>query len=117
MKIRIYSPDKDTEKTICIPTGFLFSKVGMYFGAKMMSAQARKEYEKKLTALWKSSSDDMDDLLSVEEVQEAERLDPPITEAQAKELFTALRDSKYLMRGLPLLSIETAEGMRVRVDL
>ena len=40
-----------------------------------------------------------------------------LTEAQAKELFTALKDARYLMGGLPLASIDTAEGVKVRVDL
>ena len=51
MKIRTYIPDEDSEKTIWIPTGFLFSRVGMYFLAKLASAQARKEYEQKLTEI------------------------------------------------------------------
>lgn len=118
MKIRIYVPDEDTEKRIWIPTGFLFSRVGMYFLAKLTSAQARKEYEQKLNELSRSGWDaDPDDLLTVEDVQRAERLTPPITEAQARELFTALRDSKYLLRGLPLVSIETPEGVRTHIDL
>lgn len=118
MKIRTYIPDEDTEKTIWIPTGFLFSRVGMFFLAKLTSAQARKDYEQKLTEMSRSGWDaDPDDLLTVDDVQQAERLTPPITEAQAKELFTALRDSKYLLRGLPLISIETPEGIRTRIDL
>lgn len=118
MKIRIYNPDEDIEKTIWIPTGFLFSKVGMFFLAKLTSAQARKDYEEKLVSLSRSGWDsDPDDLLTVDDVQQAERLTPPISEAQAKELFTALRDSKYLLRGLPLVSIETPDGVRTRIDL
>lgn len=118
MKIRIYNPDEDIEKTIWIPTGFLFSKVGMFFLAKLTSAQARKDYEEKLVNLSRSGWDsDPDDLLTVDDVQQAERLTPPISEAQAKELFTALRDSKYLLRGLPLVSIETPDGVRTRIDL
>ena len=118
MKIRICKPEKDTEKVYWIPTGFLFSRVGMFFLAKLTSAQARKEYEQKLTELSRAGWDaDPDDLLTMEDVQQAERLTPPITEAQAKELFTALRDSKYLLRGLPLISIETPEGIRTRIDL
>ncbi len=117
MKIRIYKPEVEKEKTIWIPTGFLFSRVGMYFLSKAMSAQARKDYEKKLEEAWKASNDlDVDDLLSIEDVQKAEQLDPPITEEQARELFTALKNSKYLMRGLPLVSIESND-VRVRVDL
>ncbi|MBQ8555354.1 MAG: hypothetical protein IJ438_05700 [Clostridia bacterium] len=117
MKIRIYNPEKDSEKNLWIPTGFLFTKVGMYFAAKMMSSQARKEYDKKIDEMWKSSGDAMDDLISMDDVEAAERLTPPITEEQARELFTALKDAKYLMHGLPLVSIETAEGLRLRVDL
>lgn len=118
MKIRIYNPEKDGEKVIWIPTGFLFSKVGMYFLAKAMTSQARKDYEKKIESAWKTQGDvDMDDLISLEEVQQAEHLDPPITEEQARELFTALKNSKYLMHGLPLLSIDSADGLRVRIDL
>jgi hypothetical protein len=52
----------------------------------------------------------------MEDVQQAERLTPPITEEQARELFTALRDSKYLMGGLPLVSFEK-EDIRLRIDL
>ena len=90
----------------------------MYFLAKLTSAQARKDYEKKLADLSRSGWDaDPDDLLTVDDIQQAERLTPPITEAQAKELFTALRDSKYLLRGLPLVSIETPDGVRTRIDL
>lgn len=118
MKIRIYTPERDADKTIWIPTGFLFSKPGMYILSKLASAQARKEYEQKLVALSREGWDaDPDDLLTVEDVHRAERLTPPITEAQAKELFTALRDSKYLLRGLPLVSVETTDGERVRIDL
>ncbi len=115
MKIRIYTPERDLEKTITIPTGFLFSKVGMYFFAKLMASKSRKEYDKKIADLWKNG--DVDSLLSIDDVQAAERLTPPITEAQARELFTALRDSRYLMGGLPLASIDSADGTRVRVDL
>ena len=115
MKIRIFIPDEDKNMTFTIPTGFLFSRVGMYFAAKMVSSKARKEYDKKAAELWKSG--DLDDMLSIDDVQAAEKLPPPITEEQAKELFTALRDSRYLMGGLPLASIDTAEGVKVRVDL
>ena len=118
MKIRIYKPEKDTEKVYWIPTGFLFSKVGMYFMAKMTTSQARKKYEQQLSEMNRTGWDaDPDDFITVDDVQKAERLTPPITEAQAKELFTALRDSKYLLRGLPLISIETPDGVRTRVDL
>lgn len=118
MKIRIYSQDTDKEKTIWIPTGFLFSKPGMYILSKLTSAQSRKEYEQKLVSLSREGWDaEPDDLLTVEDVHKAERLTPPITEAQAKELFVAFRDSKYLLRGLPLISIETPDGERIRVDL
>lgn len=115
MKIRIYEPEEDKEKIITIPTGFLFSRVGMYVAAKMMSAQARKDYDKKAAALWKSG--DLDDMISLEDIQAAEKLPPPITAEQAKELLTALRDARYLMGGLPLASIDTAEGVKIRVDL
>lgn len=115
MKIRIFNPEEDMEKTITIPTGFLFSRVGMYFAAKMVSSKARKEYDKKAAELWKSG--DLDDMLSIDDVQAAEKLPPPITEEQAKEMFTALRDSRYLMGGLPLASIDTEDGIRIRVDL
>ena len=50
-------------------------------------------------------------------VQAAEKLTPPITAAQAKELLAALKDARYLMGGLPLASIDTADGTKVRVDL
>ena len=56
-------------------------------------------------------------MISIDDVQAAEKLPPPITEAQAKELFTALKDSRYLMGGLPLASIDSPDGMKVRVDL
>lgn len=118
MKIRIYDAQKDSDKTFWIPTGFLFSKVGMYLLAKSASAQARKEYEKKLEAAWRTQDGlDVDDLISLEDVQQAERLDPPITEEQAREMFAALKDSKYLMHGLPLFSLESTKGVRVRIDL
>ena len=118
MKIRIYSPDRDAEKTIWIPTGFLFSKISMFFIAKLTSAQSRKDYEKKLVELGRNGWDsDPDELLSLGDMQQAERLTPPISEEQAKELFTALRDRKYLLRGLPLVSIESPDGERVRIDL
>lgn len=115
MKIRIYNPEKDAEKTITIPTGFLFSRLGMYIAAKMISSSARKEYDKKAAELWKSG--DLDDMISIDDMQAAEKLSPPITEAQAKEMLTALRDSRYLMGGLPLLSVDIADGTRVRIDL
>ena len=115
MKIRIYDPEKDSEKTICIPTGFLFSRVGMYVCARMLTSRSRKEYNKKLDDLWRSG--DLDSMVSLEDVQAAEKLPPPITEEQARELFTALKNSRYLMGGLPLASIESADGLRVRVDL
>lgn len=118
MKIRIYNPQKDSDKTFWIPTGFLFSKVGMHLLAKSASTQARKEYEKKLEAAWRTQGDlNVDDLISLEDVQQAEHLDPPITEEQAQEMFAALKDSKYLMHGLPLVSVESADGFRVRIDL
>lgn len=115
MKIRIYIPDEDKEKVITIPTGFLFSRVGMYFAAKLASSKARKDYDKKVAELWKNG--DLDDMLSIDDVQAAEKLPPPITEEQAKELFTALKNARYLMGGLPLASIDSADGTRVRIDL
>ena len=115
MKIRIYTPEKDTEKVITIPTGFLFSRVGMYILSKMVVSNARKEYDKKVSELWKTG--DIDSMFSIDDVQAAEKLPPPLTEEQARELFTALKDSRYLMGGLPLVSIEEKDGVRLRVDL
>ena len=115
MKIRIYIPDEDKEKVITIPTGFLFSRVGMYIASKMMVSSARREYDQKAAALWKSG--DLDDVISLDDMQAAEKLDPPITAAQAREMLAALKDSRYLMGGLPLVSIDTADGTKVRVDL
>ena len=118
MKIRIYSPDRDAEKTIWIPTGFLFSKISMYIVAKLASRQARKDYEQKLIEMSRSGWDaDPDELLTSDDIQKAERLTPPINEQQVKELLAALRDSKYLLRGLPLLFIDSPDGERVRIDL
>ena len=115
MKIHIYIPDEDKDVKLTIPTGFLFSKVGMYIASRLMASSARKEYEKKAAALWKSG--DLDDMISLEDMQAAEKLPPPLTPEQAKELLTALKDSRYLMGGLPLASIDTADGTRIRVDL
>lgn len=115
MKIRIYIPDEDSEKVITIPTGFLFSKLGMYIASKLMTSKARKEYDKKAAELWKSG--DLDDFITPADEQAAEKLTPPITQEQAREMLTALRDSRYLMGGLPLASIDSADGTRVRVDL
>lgn len=115
MKIRIYEKDGDKEKVITIPTGFLFSRLGMYIAAKMMTAKSRKDYDAKVAQLWKNG--DLEDMITIDDVQAAEKLPPPITEEQARELFTALRDSRYLMGGLPLASIDSADGTRVRVDL
>lgn len=115
MKIRIYNPEEDKQMNITIPTGFLFSRVGMYVASKMMSSKARKDYDKKVADLWRSG--DLDDVITLEDVQAAEKLPPPITAEQAKELLTALRDARYLMGGLPLASIDTPEGVKVRVDL
>lgn len=118
MKIRIYNPHKESDKTICIPTGLLFSKVGLHLLAKSASSQARKEYEKKIEETWCARGDvDVDDLISLEDVQQAERLDPPITQEQAREMFEALKNSKYLMHGLPLFSLESSGGLRIRIDL
>lgn len=114
----MYSAADDAEKTIWLPTGFLFSKAGMYLMSKGISRQSRKEYENKLEQVWKSQNDAaVDDLLPLEDVQAAERLEPPITQEQAMELFTALKNSKYLLHGLPLISIDHADGDRVRIDL
>ena len=115
MKIRIYIPDENKDLKLSIPTGFLFSRLGMYIASRMMASNARKEYEKKAAALWKSG--DLDDMISLDDMQAAERLTPPITAEQARELLTALKDARYLMGGLPLASIDTAEGVKVRVDL
>ena len=115
MKIRVYIPDEDKELKFTIPTGFLFSKVGMYIASKLMASNARKEYDKKVAALWKSG--DLDDMISLDDMQAAEKLTPPITDAQAREMLAALKDSRYLMGGLPLASIDTADGTKVRVDL
>lgn len=115
MKIHIYIPDEDKDVKLTIPTGFLFSKVGMYIASRLMASSARKEYEKKAAALWKSG--DLDDVISIDDVQAAEKLAPPITDAQARELLAALKNSRYLMGGLPLASIDTADGVKVRVDL
>ena len=115
MKIRIYEPQADKDMTITIPTGFLFSKLGMYIASRMMASNARKEYEKKVAALWKNG--DLDDVISEDDVQASERLTPPITAEQAKELLAALKDSRYLMGGLPLASIDMADGAKIRVDL
>ena len=115
MKIRIYTPEKDSEKVITIPTGFLFSRVGMYILSKMAVASSRKEYDKKVAELWKTG--DIDIMVSIDDLQAAEKLTPPITVEEARELFTALKDSRYLMGGLPLISIDTAEGVKIRMDL
>lgn len=115
MTIRIYIPDEDTEKVFTIPTGFLFSRVGMYVASKLVASKARKEYDKKVADLWKTG--DLDSMISIDDVQTAEKLPPPITEEQARELFTALKNSRYLMGGLPLASIDSADGTRIRVDL
>lgn len=115
MKIRIYSPEEAIEKVITIPIGFLFSRLGIYLTSKLISSQARKDYDKKAADLWKAG--DLDDMISLDDVQAAEKLTPPITEEEARELLTALKDSRYLMGGLPLVSIDNADGFRLRVDL
>ena len=115
MKIRIYIPDEDKEKVFTIPTGFLFSRVGMYILSKLIVSGARKEYDKKVAELWKTG--DLDAVVSIDDVRAASKLPPPISEEQALELFTALKDSRSLMGGLPLLSIDSAAGARLRVDL
>lgn len=115
MKIHIYFPDEDKDVKLTIPTGFIFSKLGMYIASRMLASSARKEYEKKAAELWKNG--DLDDMISIDDVQAAEKLPPPITEEQARELFAALKNSRYLMGGLPLASIDTADGTKVRVDL
>lgn len=119
MKIRIYHPDEDKEKVFWLPTGFLFSRVGLYFAAKLCSRQARKDYDKALEALWKSDTDQAlpDDLLTFDEITRAEKLKPPISEDQAREMLQALGESRYMMHGLPLISIEEASGFRMRIDL
>ena len=80
-----------------------------------MASSARKEYDLKVAELWKTG--DIDSILTIEDMQAAEKLPPPLTAEQAKELLTALRDARYLMGGLPLASIDTPEGVKVRVDL
>ncbi len=115
MKIHIYISDEDKDMKLTFPTGFLFSKLGMYIASRMMASSARKEYDKKAAALWKSG--DLDDMISIDDVQAAEKLAPPLTDAQARELLAALKNSRYLMGGLPLVSIDTADGVRIRVDL
>ena len=115
MTIRIYIPDEDKEMKFLIPTGLLFTRLGMYIAARMMASSSRKEYDKKVAALWKSG--DLDDIISPEDVEAAEKLPPPITAQQARELLTALKDSRYLMGGLPLVSVDTQDGTKVRVDL
>ena len=80
-----------------------------------MASSARKEYALKAAELWKAG--DIDSILTIEDMQAAEKLPPPITEAEVRELFTALRDSRYLMGGLPLASLDSADGTRLRVDL
>ncbi|MBQ4581221.1 MAG: hypothetical protein IJA83_11240 [Clostridia bacterium] len=115
MKIQIYIREEDKNLKFTIPTGFLFSKLGMYLASKMMASSARKEYEKKAAALWKNG--DLDDVISLDDMQAAEKLSPPITDEQARELLTALKNARYLMGGLPLASIDTADGVKVRVDL
>ena len=115
MKIRIYIPDEDKDLKFTIPTGFLFSNLGMYIASRMMASESRKEYEKKAAALWKSG--DLDDIISLDDMQAAERLTPPLTAAQAKELLNELKDSRYLMGGLPLASIDMSDGVKIRIDL
>lgn len=115
MKIRIYHSEENTEKVITIPTGFLFSRLGMYIISRMISRQARREYDRKVAELWRSG--DIDSMISIDDVQAAERLTPPITEEQAREMFIALKDSRYLMGGLPLVSIDNPDGFRLRIDL
>ena len=115
MNIRIYIPDEDKDLKFTIPTGFLFTRLGMYIASRLMASTARKEYDKKAAALWRGG--DLDDMISMDDVQAAEKLTPPITAAQAKELLAALKDARYLMGGLPLASIDTADGTKVRVDL
>lgn len=119
MKIRIYHTGEDKERVIWLPTGFLFSRVGLYFAAKLCSRQARKDYNKALEAAWKSdTAQDMpEELLSFDEITRAEKLKPPISEEQAREFLQALGESRYLMHGLPLISVENPDGLRVRVDL
>lgn len=119
MKIRIYHADEDKEKVIWLPTGFLFSRVGLYFAAKLFSRQARKDYNKALEAAWKTDTDQAlpDDLISYDEIARAEKLKPPISEQQAREFLQALGESRYLMHGLPLFSVDSPEGLKVRIDL
>ena len=115
MKIRIYTPEDDKDLKFTIPTGFLFTRLGMYIASRLMVSSARKEYDKKVAALWKSG--DLDDMISLEDMQAAEKITPPITAAQAREILAALKDSRYLMGGLPLISVDEADGTKVRIDL
>jgi len=119
MKIRIYHQGEDKEKVIWLPTSFLFSRVGLYFAAKLFSRQARRDYNKALEALWKSDTNqDMpDELLSYDEIVRAEKLKPPISEEQAREFLQALGESRYLMHGLPLISVDSPDGLHLRIDL
>ncbi len=115
MKIRMIDRE-DKEKTIWVPTGFLFSKLGIYLISGAITRRARREYDQAISSRFRDG-DDIDDLITLDDVQAAERLDPPITEEQARELLTTLRDSKYLLGGLPLVSIEETDGRRIRIDL
>ncbi len=115
MKIRIIDRE-DKERAIWVPTGVLFSKLGLFLLTKLITRKSRREYEQNIAVRFREGAD-IDDLITLEDMQAADRLSPPITEAQAYELLTALKDSKYLMGGLPLVSIEMVSGDRIRVDL
>lgn len=115
MKIRIDKPADNKNMTITIPTGFLFSRPGMYIFSRMIASSARKEFDKKVSELWKTG--DVDSMVSPDDLQASEKLAPPITKEQARELLAALKDSRYLLGGLPLVSIEEKESVRLRIDL
>ncbi len=115
MKIRIYNPEKDSDMVITVPTGFLFSRLGIYIFSRMISSQARRDYDKKVADLWRTG--DLDEVISPEDMAAAEKLSPPITREEAAELLSAMKESRYLMGGLPLASIDTADGFRLRIDL
>lgn len=119
MKIRIYQTGEDKEKVFWLPTGFLFSRMGMYFAAKLFSRQARKDYNKAFEAARKANAAQglSDDLLSFDEITRAEKLKPPISEEEAREFLQALGESRYLMHGLPLISVDNPDGFRLRIDL
>ncbi len=115
MKIHIID-DSGAEKTYHLPTGFLFSKLGVCLLSKAIVRKSRRDYDQTIISRFREGAG-LDDLLTPEDVQASERLTPPITQDQARELLTALKDSKYLLGGLPLISVDLVGGERVRIDL